>query len=255
MNVRELFIGALTLRTATYAQLRERADAFLYGFVVLAIAVLISGAVTLLADAVRASQSVSREQVLAQANAIFEQNYNGPPAMRAQIQPYVTESASMIYELEQLEPQAGAIARPVGNVLRYIGNVFALPFQWAYVGWTLFAALLFGTVAWWLGGRGSLNQMLGLTALAAAPQIFLVIPALLTLFAALTNLSALTCVNGLIGFAIALWSAVIYVKATSVAQQISIARALGAIVLGYVLVIGIVIAMAILLGIVVSIVV
>lgn len=253
MSFSDLFVGAVTLNGRTYAHLRERSDVFYRGFLVLLFAGLVVGACASLSGSIRDLRPLTtKEQVLAQANQIFDNSFQGTPAMREQVRPYVTEIASMIFELESLPPRAGEGARPVAAVLDYVGSVLATPFSWAWTGWLLFAGLLFQFASRLLGGRASMAQMLGLTALAAAPQIFTALTSLLALIATAAGLSVLNGVNTLLGFLIAVWSAAVYIKATAVAQNFSIGRAVGAILIGYVILIGVFILGLILFAITVS---
>jgi hypothetical protein len=158
----------------------------------------------------------------------------------------------MIYEIEVLPPRAGEAARPVTALLNYFGLVLATPFSWQWIGWTLFAGLVIHFSSRLLGGRASMAQMLGLTCLAAAPQIFTALTALFTLLAVLGRVGALDTIGTLLGGLIALWSAVVYVKATAVAQQITWLRSLGAIALGFGLVLALALAAVILLGLIAS---
>lgn len=248
MNLRELFIGALTLRAATFVQLRERSDTFLRGFMVLFLAAVIAGAFaateTLVAQLV---PPPSKQAVLDAVTSQLGQNSSIPPGMQPLVEAYVLNTVSMIYELERLPPRAGEWAKPLVTGLDWIGTTLSTPFNFGYAGWMLFAGLLFGGVAGWLGGRGDLNKMLGLTALAAAPQAFNAIPALLNTLATLTGISALTGLNDLLGIIIALWSAAIYVQATAVAQNFSIGRALASIALGIAILVGLVLALILLM--------
>ncbi len=253
MKFTELFIGALTLRQQTFVTLRERSDVFQRGFMVLLIAALVAGAFASLEGAIRVvTPLMSKEQVVQIANDAFERNYNGPPAFKAMFQPYPAEIASMIYDLENLPPRAGEGARPVVAILEYVGNVLATPFSWRWAGWMLFAGLLFQLAARWLGGRASMAQMLGLSALAAAPQIFSALTSLLNLLATVGNSPILSSINGLFGFVIAIWSAAVYVKATSVAQNFSLARSIGAVALGLAILIIVFLALVIVLGVVIG---
>jgi hypothetical protein len=236
MNLRELFVGALTLRTATFTQLRERSDVFFQGFVVLFVAAWIAGAFGATQTlAARAVPPPSEDAVLAQVQAALAQAQM-PSANRVMVEGYAVNVVSMIYELAQLPPQAGEWGRPLALLLDWLGTFLSAPFAFGFVGWTLFAGLLFGAVAlWFLGGRGTLKQILGLTALAAAPQAFTAIPALLATLATLTGVSAFTALNGLFGLILALWSAAIYVQATAVAQHFSVGRAIASIAIGLML--------------------
>lgn len=249
MKFADLFMGALTLKHETFVTLRERSDVFLRGFVVLLVAALVAGAFASLGSFVgEFLPPPSKDQIMQQALNNFESSYTGPAALKPLIEAYIREGVSLVYELIGLPPRAGEGARPIAAILEYVGNVLATPFTWAWIGWTLFAGLLYQFTAYLLGGRASMAQTLGLTSLAAAPQIFSSLTALLSLIATRGNIGALDGLASLLGFGIVVWSAVIYVKALSVAQNISIARAVAAIALGYVLLFGVFIVVAILLG-------
>ncbi len=253
MNFSTLFVGALTLKNESFVALRERSDVFLRGFVVLLFAAIVAGLFAALSGALGdISPQLTKDQVIQIANQSFESSYNGPPEMKAQFQAYPGEIASMIYELETLPPRAGQVARPIAAIINYVGNVLVTPFSWMWAGWMLFAGLLFQFSARLLGGRASINQMLGLTALAAAPQIFSSLTSLLNLLAARADVTALGSLASLLSFIIAIWSAAIYIKATSVAQNFSLARSVGAIALGYGILILVVIVGVLVFGVVVG---
>lgn len=253
MRWQDNFVGALLLRQQTFSALRERSDVFLQGFIVLFVAAIVAGAFSSLLVPIQTLAPVAtKEQVLAEANSVFESRFNGPPSIRAQVQPYVGEIASMIYELETLSPRAGEGARPIAAVINYVGAVLAVPFSWAWIGWTLFAGLLIHFTSRLLGGRAGMAQMLGLTSLAAAPQIFTALTGLLALFGVLSQINLFSGLNSLLGFALAIWSAVVYIKATSVAQGFSYARAIGAIALGFGLLLGLFFLALVLFGLVVA---
>lgn len=239
MHWRDNFIGALKLQDATFAALRDRSDVFQRGFSVLLVAALFAGLFASLQTALRVGTiGLSEDQVIAQAQQSFDQSYRGPAELRATFETYTTELTAMIYEVLSLPPRAGEAARPIAAVLAYIGGVLAHPFTWDFVGWMLFGGLVFQFAARLLGGRASMAQMLGLTALAAAPQVFTAITSILGLIATLSGVGAFGSANGLIGFVLAIWSAAIYVKATAVAQGFTTGRALEAIILGYVFLFG-----------------
>lgn len=252
MTLRETFMGALLLRRQTFVALRERSDVFLRGFLVLLAAGLIVGLFMGLEGAVaRSVPPPSKDAVIAQALANFDDRYRGDAETRALIEPFITEGVSMVYEIMALTPRGGELARPVATILELIGTTLALPFSWAWAGWLLFAGLLFHLTSRWLGGRAGIAQMLGLTALAAAPQILLALGALFGILQTLAG-APLGFLVSIIGFLAAIWSAVVYIQAVSVAQGFSWLRAIGAIALGYVVLIGVFIALVVLFGLLVS---
>lgn len=244
MNLRELFIGALTLRTETFVQLRERSDTFFRGFMVLFVAAVIAGAFGATENlAARLAPPPPKDAVILATQRALGVDSLVPAALQPAVNAYVTNIASLQYELAQLPPGAGAWAKPLADGLDWIGTMLSTPFTLGYAGWMLLGGLIFGSVAARLGGRNDLNKMLGLTCLAAAPQVFNAIPALLGALATVTGMSALTGLNGILVLLIALWSAVIYVKATAVAQNISIGRAVASVAIGYAILAGLVFVM------------
>lgn len=247
MNFTTLFIGALTLKHQTFVTLRERSDVFWRGFLVLLIAALIAGLFSSIQAALHvASPPQDKEQAIALAIANFRSSYTGPAAMSDTIETYISEGIALGYDIQNLPPRAGEGARPVVALVDYVGNVLATPFRFGWMGWTLLAGLLFQLTSRLFGGRASMAQMLGLSSLAAAPQVF----SLLTSLLALTG--ALSGIGSLLGFVIAVWSAAVYVKATAVAQNFSIGRALGAIVVGLGILLGVVIVLGVIVAVVVA---
>lgn len=255
MTTRETLMGALLLRRGTFAALRERSDVFLRGFLVLLVVGIVVGLFMGLEGASRELlPPPTKEQVIATALESFNAQYTGPAAMRSEIEPYVVDIASLVYEILVLSPRAGEIARPISTVLVVIGTTLTTPFSSAWAGWLLFAGLVFHLTSRWLGGRAAMSQMLGLTALAAAPQLLLVIGSLLGI---LQNISGapIGILSSLIVFIVAIWSALVYIFATSVAQGFSLLRAVGAIALGFAVLIGVLIVLVVLFGLLVGLIV
>lgn len=234
MNVREMFVGALFLHNETFTNLRAQSDVFWRGFLVLFIAAVVAGffgATTTFAASL--IPPPPKDVVMRSVQIAFEQQFGSLPQIAPILRPYLEEGTSLGYELSQLPPRVGAWATPFVNLFNTIGTALVTPSSFSYIGWTLLAGLLFGASSRWFGGKGELNQVLGLTALAAAPQIFNAVPALLATIATLTGITALTSLNGIIFLVTTLWSAAIYVKGLSVAQDFSIGRSVGAIIAGF----------------------
>lgn len=249
MNFQDLFVGALTVNSKMFDALRERSDVFWRGFMVLLFAGLFAGVFGALPGAIsEIAPQATKEQVIQIARAQFESNYRGPAQDKATYEEYVDDIASAVYDVIHLPPRAGEGARPVAAVLGYIGNVLATPFSSRWIEWILFMGLLFHFTARLLGGRASMAQMLGLTALATAPQIFFSLVSVLMLVQNATATPLIGVLVGALGFVISLWTAVIYVKGTAVAQKFTVWRAIGTIVLGYVLLIGAIIVFSILVA-------
>lgn len=108
------------------------------------------------------------------------------------------------------------LPKPVGTVLSNLGAFLSLPFSrmagWlGYALWVLLASKL-------LGGKATLPQMLGATALYAIPHV-------------LDILSPIPCAGGLIGLVATVWGIAIYIKAVAVANHFGIGKATAATIL------------------------
>ncbi len=252
MNILSLLTGALTLRTETFKTLRERSDVFQRGFMLLLLIALLAGifdaAVPLITSAARpANQQQVTQDVLRSMNE-YSPFFRNSPGMSAVVEPYVSEGVAMGFDISRLPPNAGEAFRPIARFLEWLGAVLTTPFSFAVLGYLLFAALLVHWMSRGLGGRAAMAQMLGLGALSYAPQIFNPVLSLLALGQNLTQAGALGTLNGLLGLVLFVWSTVIYVKATAIAQGFSYGRALGAILLALGLALLVVILIACLVG-------
>jgi hypothetical protein len=223
-----LIIGALLLRSSAFAELRARSDVFYRGFLVMLVIGLIAGAFEVATDLLKGLQAQpSEDQVIERALSGFENSYNGPPQLKDMIGSYIREGVAIGYEIAHLPPRAGVESQPLVTGLEAIGRIASTPFGFGFMGFVLLAGLMVQVTSRWLGGRATVAEMLGLSALSYAPDLFLrPLLSLLSLGGAV--LSPLT---GLLGFVLVVWETVIYIKATSVSQYFSVWRALGAILL------------------------
>ena len=105
--------------------------------------------------------------------------------------------------------------KPVGWLLQDIGAFLSLPFA-RLAGWFGYAVWVI-LVAKLLGGRATIAQALGATALYAVPHV-------------LDLLGLVPCLGGILGLAATVWGIAIYVKALSVANEFTIGRAVAATV-------------------------
>lgn len=232
MNTFSLITGALMLRTGTFQALRERSDVFLRGFIVVFLVGLLAGAFAAGTElTTRVFRPANERLVTQEALRGFENSYNGPPSFRSMIGSYITEGVAMAFELSRLPPNSGAAFRPFARLLNWLGESISMPFGRSFLGFLLFVGLLVHLASRWLGGRAGVAQMLGLSALSFAPFILDPIASLLRLAGSLSGTVIFGPVESLIGFVAFLWGAVIYVKATAIAQGFSYGRAVGAILI------------------------
>jgi hypothetical protein len=249
MNTLSLIGGALTLRTDTFKVLRERSDVFYRGFLLVFLVGLLAGAFTagevLTTNVLRPpNEKLVTQEVLRG----FENSYNGAPEARSTIEPYLTEFVAMGFELSQLPPNSGSAFRPFAQLLRWLGESTSVPFGGSFLGFLLIAGLFVHLTSRWLGGRAGIAQMLGLSALGLAPHLLDPISSLIRLAGNLSGSGAFGPVESLIGLVVFVWGAVIYVKATAVAQEFTYGRALGAILIALALTAFLAVIIAILMG-------
>ena len=223
----QLARGALFLDTQTFVAQRETRDTFRKGVLLVVVITLLAGSLSFIVSTVKGflppKWDAQREKVEDQISQVFE---FFPFEMDAEIERMVVGSIEagldMGFEIAQLPtPLPG----PVSAFLQALGGWISAPLVrlggWmGYAFWVLLAAKL-------LGGRATLSQMLGCTALYVAPQV-------------LTILQVVPYLGPVLGFVAFVWGLVIYVKATAVANELSLGRALLATILPAAVLIGLI---------------
>lgn len=239
--------GGLVLDTATFLQLRERRDAVMRGFLFIVVIALLAGFPAFVLSFARGAQAhplseAETGQVMAELQQALDQMspvLGGlPPGLTDAIRENVRIGVSIAQQIQQL-PRPLPLA--LGEMLQAIGAWLSVPFArglvplglaslatWlGYGTWVLLAGRL-------LGGRGSMVPFFGATSLYAAPH-------LLNVFGFLPVLGPITYI---VAF---LWGLVIYVKATAVSHEIGLGRALLAVLLPALILIGLVVLVLIVL--------
>jgi hypothetical protein len=223
----QLARGALFLDTQTFAAQREAQDTFRKGVLLVVIITLLAGSLSFVVSTVKGflppKWDAQREEVEDQISQVFKFL---PFEMDAETEQMIVGSIEagldMGFEIAQLPTP---LPRPVKDFLQSLGGWITAPLLrlggWmGYAFWVLLVAKL-------LGGRATLSQMLGCTALYVAPQI-------------LTILQVVPCLGPILGFVAFVWGLVIYVKATAVANELSLGRALLAAILPAAVLIGLI---------------
>lgn len=249
MSILTSIIGALTFRRETFTALRERSDVFYRGFLVILVMGLLVGAFAAGERALtRVFVPADEEKIVNNALAQFERSFSGPANLGLDIESYIREGISIGVEIANLPPRAGANMQPLVAALEWLGATLATPISFGFIGWTLLAGVVIHLTSRWFGGKAGIAQMLGLTSLAAAPQFITAIAGLLTLIGIATGVGAFSGLNGLLNLIMVIWSAAIYVFATSIAQQFSVGRSIGAVVVGFALIFTVIIALVMLIA-------
>lgn len=226
---------ALLLRSAAFARLQERPDAFFRGFTVIVMVALLVGLPAFVIDVVRGvGPAPVVEPTELQPDVHFDREGLAPLLRAAGLPDALIEEALLRAEestllagtiATELQKLPTALPRPIAETARAKGRWLSLPF--ASAGIPLTAAVLstwlgYGIwvmlVARLLGGRATLHGFFGATAYFAAPH----------LLAVFDRVPVAGPVLSLVG---AVWGLVVYVAATAVSQRLSISRAVLAVVL------------------------
>jgi hypothetical protein len=223
----QLARGALSLDTQTFVAQREARDAFRKGVLLVVIVTLLAGSLSFIVSTVKGflppKWDAQRDEVEDQISQVFKFL---PLEMDAETEQMIVGSIEagldIGFEIAQLPTP---LPRPVKDFLQALGGWVTAPLLrlggWmGYAFWVLLVAKL-------LGGRATLSQMLGCTALYVAPQI-------------LTILQVIPCLGPILAFVAFVWGLVIYIKATAVANELGPGRALLAAILPAAVLIGLI---------------
>jgi hypothetical protein len=223
----QLARGALSLDTQTFVAQREARDAFRKGVLFVVVITLLAGSLSFIVSTVKGflppKWDAQRDEVEDQISQVFKFL---PLDMDAETEQMIVGSIEagldIGFEIAQLPTP---LPRPVKDFLQALGGWVTAPLLrlggWmGYAFWVLLVAKL-------LGGRATLSQMLGCTALYVAPQI-------------LTILQVIPCLGPILAFVAFVWGLVIYIKATAVANELGPGRALLAAILPAAVLIGLI---------------
>lgn len=208
----------LLFKDEAYARHATRPDVLKRGLAVLVLVSLFAGSLSLVVNVINGVQPVDieaqrreMEQSIQEFIQTWQQFSELPSGVDQQIEDFQAgvEIGFRIAELPTPLP------KPLGRVLTSVGNFLSLPFarMARWMGYSVFVLL----VAKLLGGRATVSQMLGTTALYAIPH-------------ALRFLSLIPCLGGLLGLVATVWGIAIYVKAVAVANELSLGRAVVAVI-------------------------
>lgn len=231
--VRNLWNGAL-FRSQAFSSLSERRDTFLQGALIVLVVGLVVGLPGLARDVAAGLRPVDLEAEMDQALAGLDQAMQGmqplfaamPDAPVDEIMAQIKANMRFSFDIaRQVEAMPTILPKPIARTLEAIGKWASQPFGGsslplgaaalgAWLGYGVWV-MLFAKL---LGGRGALAGFFGATALYAVPHL-------------LNFLAFVPVLGGVLGFIAFLWGAAIYVKGTAVSHQLSIERALLAVLL------------------------
>ncbi len=230
--LRDLWSAAL-LRSEVFARLSARSDAFLRGFLVVVVVALIAGLPALVTDMVKGTRADEAADFVVDRSGLRESLQQALPMLdglglsaadREQILEQIMQNLDLGLRIgAETAALPTLLPEPIGAVFNAVGGWLSRPFAdggfplaaaalgtWLGYGvWVMLAAKL-------LGGRGALHSFFGATALFAIPHV-------------LGIFGRVPVVGPILGFVAFAWGIAIYVKATSVSQQFSVARSLLAV--------------------------
>lgn len=216
--------GALRLETVTFESLREAPDGVARGLkflVVLALAVGLALGLVTFVQTVTSSPQQEVTQAMDGMTAAFEQMeqfgvFGQDPATTKMILENIRGGMQMGVKIAAVVEESTPAPVAAVRFFEAVGKWLSLPFSWIalWLMWGIFT-LIFARL---MGGTATIQQMLAVTSLVAAPHV-------------LDALGWVPCAGALIGLIAWLWGFVIYVKATAVANRIDPGVALLAVVL------------------------
>ncbi len=221
MKIRDLLQlawDALRFRTEAYAQHVARADTLKRGLTLLVLATLVAGALGFLVNTIQdlrtIDPAVQRQEAqemireFTSSMAMMRQFFDMPPEVSEQMSRSIQSGMDIGLRINALPtPLPKPVSRSLENLGAFLTHPFARIGSW--LGYTLWVFL----VAKLLGGRATIPQMLGTTALYAVPHV-------------LDILGMVRCLGGLLGLVATLWGIAIYVKGVAVANDITLGRAI-----------------------------
>lgn len=231
--VRNLWHGAL-FRSRAFNSLTERRDAFLQGVLIVLIIGLVAALPGLVSDIAAGLRPVDMEAELDRAMAGMDQFAQGmqpffgamPNDVMDEIMAQIKENIRFGFDIaRKVEALPTIVPKPINRIFEALGRWSSRPFAGStlplgaaalgtWLGYGLWV-MLFAKL---LGGRGTLVGFFGATSLYAAPH----------LLGILGFVPVLGSVLGVIAY---VWGAAIYVKGTAVSHQLSVERALLAVLL------------------------
>ncbi|MBC7263881.1 MAG: YIP1 family protein [Chloroflexi bacterium] len=211
--------SVITLRDDAYHSLKASADVFQRGLVILIVVGLVVGAVSgTVTFITRLTQSTAAdiaeiENFMTMYMRMFAEEMT--PEEQALFENFVEDYIRMIIEIiRKIEAIPTPLPRPIPYLLEALGVFLSTPFG-MMSAWLTYGLLVL-IFARLLGGRSTVQQMLGLTALAWVPGL-------------LNALGFIPCLGLIIGLVALVWGFVIYVKATAIANDMDMGKALVAV--------------------------
>ena len=208
---------ALLFKDDAYVQHVARADVLKRGLALLVLVTLLAGVISLVVNVVGGLQPTDIEADLEEVEAGMQEFFENmraffpvPPDFERGFREGFKAARPGIEIGARIADLPTPLPRPVGAVLTNLGAFLSLPFS-RLAGWLGYGIWVM-LVAKLLGGRATISQMLGTTALYAAPHV-------------LDVFQPVPCLGGILGLVATVWGVAIYVKALAVSNEFGIGKA------------------------------
>ena len=215
----QLAWDALLFKHEAYVQHTARTDALKRGLALLVLVTLLAGVISFFVDVVRGLRPmdvVAQQREVEQGIRDFLQSVGPyldlPPGFEKQSLLYMRSGMEIGFRIAALPTR---LPQPLGRTLQNLGALLTLPFS-RLAGWMGYGMWVM-LVAKLMGGRATVSQTLGATALYAVPHV-------------LDILGLVPCLGPVLGVVATVWGIAIYVKALAVANEFTIGRAVVATV-------------------------
>ncbi|MFC2030308.1 hypothetical protein ACFLWA_06225 [Chloroflexota bacterium] len=212
-------LRTVILDDAAYQEWREPPNLFLRGIILILVVTLVAGLIGLAVNFVEGVRPVDAEGIRDQIDQFMEMQERFNPGMQ-NLDPVAQSMMDQMVDL--IVPMVTDVAQVDAPLPRGVGGFFEAVGTWltralvAFGGWLFYGTLVLVTVNL-LGGTAKLPDFLGMVSVYAVPG----------LLAILAPLHICLGIFALIG---AIWSIVVYIKATAVASGLDGGRAILAVI-------------------------
>lgn len=218
----------LTLDTETFADFAASPDVFKRGLIVVLVVSLMMGLATSAIQLFRELTAPPPREQMREAMEGMEEGFRAmrqftpmDPEVRGMIQRYARAGMKIGFGIAALPTR---LPKRLGSVFESLGTFVSAPFG-RLLRWMLYSLLVL-LAAKLLGGKATVQQMLGTTALYALPHLLDTPATLLGLIPCVGKLA-----GSLLGLVALVWGIVVYVKATAVANELTTGKAAFSVVL------------------------
>jgi hypothetical protein len=216
-NLFNTVVRTMILDDGAYQEWRERSNLFLRGIVLIIIITLVAGLLAFAVNLVDRAKPVDESSIRDGMRQWTEMQsqwlpFYGDPEVQDMMEGMMDVMVPMVTEITQIR---SPLPKGITGFFQTLGEWLSRAFA-AIGGWLFYGALVLIFVNL-LGGTAKLPDFYGMVALYAVPGL-------------LALLNPIPCLGPILALVGAIWSIVVYIKATSVASGLDGGRAIVAVV-------------------------